>query len=84
MAAIVILWPEIVTTWLDKHKSIDLDKVKIEVPVQQEPELPSELRPAEPLESKPDDPLVPPPPPDSGQEAADAIQRDLLKGIPKR
>jgi tripartite ATP-independent transporter DctM subunit len=84
MAAIVILWPELVTTWLDKHKSIDLDKVKIEVPVQQEPELPSELRPAEPLESKPDDPLVPPPPPDSGQEAADAIQRDLLKGIPKR
>jgi tripartite ATP-independent transporter DctM subunit len=32
MAAIVILWPGLVTMWLDKEQKIDLDKVKIEIP----------------------------------------------------
>jgi tripartite ATP-independent transporter DctM subunit len=32
MAAIVILWPGLVTMWLDKPPSVDLDKVRIELP----------------------------------------------------
>ena len=35
MAAVVILWPEVVTMWLDKPQAIDLDKVLIEVPMEQ-------------------------------------------------
>jgi hypothetical protein len=33
MAAIVILWPGLVTMWLQEDKPVDLDKVRIEVPV---------------------------------------------------
>jgi tripartite ATP-independent transporter DctM subunit len=33
MAAIVILWPGLVTMWLQADKPVDLDKVRIEVPV---------------------------------------------------
>jgi len=35
MAATVIFWPELVSMWLDKPEAIDLDKVKIEVPIEQ-------------------------------------------------
>ena len=34
MAAIVIFWPGLVTLWLDQPQAIDLDKVRIEVPVE--------------------------------------------------
>jgi len=34
MAAIVIAWPGLVTAWMDKPEPIDLDKVKIEVPIE--------------------------------------------------
>ncbi len=34
MAAIVIVWPGLVTAWMDKPEQIDLDKVKIEVPIE--------------------------------------------------
>jgi len=34
MAAIVIVWPGLVTSWLDQPKQIELDKVRIEVPVE--------------------------------------------------
>ncbi|RPI42334.1 MAG: TRAP transporter large permease subunit, partial [Betaproteobacteria bacterium] len=34
VASIVIVWPGLVTTWIDKPQAIDLDKVKIEVPVE--------------------------------------------------
>jgi tripartite ATP-independent transporter DctM subunit len=41
MVAILIFWPGLVTMWLDKAVTIDLDKVKIEVPMQDpEPEQP--------------------------------------------
>ena len=32
MVAIVILWPGLVTSWLDKEEVIDIDKVRIEAP----------------------------------------------------
>jgi tripartite ATP-independent transporter DctM subunit len=32
MAAIVIVWPGLVTMWLDSDQKVDLDKVKIEIP----------------------------------------------------
>ncbi len=35
MAAIVIVWPGLVSMWLDKPEAVDLDKVKIEVPIEQ-------------------------------------------------
>jgi hypothetical protein len=34
MAAIVILWPGLVTGWMDKPEQIDLDKVRIDVPIE--------------------------------------------------
>jgi tripartite ATP-independent transporter DctM subunit len=34
MAAIVIVWPGLVTAWMDTPEQIDLDKVKIEVPIE--------------------------------------------------
>ena len=34
MAAIVIAWPGLVTAWMDKPELIDLDKVRIEVPIE--------------------------------------------------
>jgi tripartite ATP-independent transporter DctM subunit len=34
MAAIVIAWPGLVTAWLDKPQQIDLDKVQIDVPIE--------------------------------------------------
>ena len=36
MVALVILWPGIVSMWLDEKVSIDLDKVRIEVPSMEE------------------------------------------------
>ncbi|HEY8553104.1 MAG TPA: C4-dicarboxylate ABC transporter, partial [Burkholderiales bacterium] len=49
VAAIVIAWPELVTAWLEKGEKIDLDKVKIDIPVQDyappdPPEFPSPPR----------------------------------------
>lgn len=32
MVAIVIFWPALVTSWLDKEAAINIDKVHIEVP----------------------------------------------------
>jgi TRAP-type mannitol/chloroaromatic compound transport system permease large subunit len=37
MVAIVIFWPGLVTSWLDKDEKIDIDKVRIEVPEAPEP-----------------------------------------------
>ncbi|MCC6533084.1 MAG: TRAP transporter large permease subunit [Burkholderiales bacterium] len=51
MAAIVIVWPELVTMWLDQPQTIDLDKVRIDVPIEQNtaPPDPSQyLPPAKP------------------------------------
>jgi hypothetical protein len=32
MAAIIILWPALVTGWLEKKVEVDLDKIRIQVP----------------------------------------------------
>jgi len=83
MAAIVILWPGLVTMWLDKQQVIDLDKVRIEVPMpDQYPSQPDSPPPAE-------SPAPGSPPPsgdadakarDTEQDSADAIQRELMRG----
>jgi len=36
MVSIVIFWPGLVTNWLDKEEKIDIDKVRIEIPADQE------------------------------------------------
>jgi hypothetical protein len=33
LVAVVIFWPQSVTYWLDKEETVDVDKVKIEMPV---------------------------------------------------
>ena len=83
MAAIVILWPGLVTMWLDKEQAIDLDKVRIELPAQEQyaPPEPPELPPAETAPGTPPasgDPAAKAP--EGEQDGADAIQRELLRG----
>jgi len=72
MAAIVILWPGLVTMWLEKEQKFDLDKVKIEVPLQDmaPPDASQYLQPGETQEGtaqKRED------------DAAKALERDLLR-----
>jgi tripartite ATP-independent transporter DctM subunit len=55
MVAIVIVWPGLVTMWLEKEAKIDLDKVKIEIPLQ-------EFAPPDPSQ------FMPPGAPEAGQE----------------
>ena len=82
MAAIVIFWPGLVTMWLDKQEVIDLDKVRIELPAQEE--APPPKPPAEaPLGATPGAPAgEDASKPDREQESADAIQRELLREMP--
>jgi len=83
MAAIVILWPGLVTMWLDKEQKIDLDKVKIEVPVQDAapPDPGQFLQPGDAPEGTAPSPEMPPPPSGSAEdEAAKALERDLRRG----
>jgi hypothetical protein len=57
MATIVIVWPGLVTGWLDKAQEIDLDKVKIEIPTQDyAPPDPSQYLPQGPSEPAPGEP----------------------------
>ena len=42
MVGIVIAWPGLVTDWLDKEQPVDIDKIKIEMPVDQQPPDPAE------------------------------------------
>jgi hypothetical protein len=64
MAAIVIIWPGLVTMWLDHAEKIDLDKVKIEIPLEEyAPPDPSQYlprAPAEPAPAKPGKPSAEP------------------------
>ena len=54
MAAIVILWPGLVTMWLDETKKIDLDKVRIDIPpLEFSPPDPGQLLQPGPAESAP-------------------------------
>jgi hypothetical protein len=41
LVAVVIFMPQAVTVFLDKEKAVDLDKVQIEMPVEQETSEPS-------------------------------------------
>ena len=50
MAAIVVLWPELVTFTLDKASTIDPDTITIEVPAQEDPAPPVEEPEEEPSE----------------------------------
>ena len=58
MATLVIMWPGLVTMWLEKAEKIDLDKVRIEIPAQEFAPLdPSQFLPParpEPVPSEPD------------------------------
>jgi hypothetical protein len=67
--------------WLDKQQAIDLDKVRIELPAQEQ-YAPQAVEP--PLGgAAPDAPPAPGDPaakaPDGEQDSADAIQRELLR-----
>jgi hypothetical protein len=61
MVVIVIFWPGLVTSWLDKEEKIDVDKVRIEVPVAPEPF--SEPPPIPGLEEGKNNPPIPADPP---------------------
>jgi tripartite ATP-independent transporter DctM subunit len=60
MATIVILWPGLVTMWLEEAKPVDLDKVKIEIPA-------PEFAPPDPSQFLPPGPA--PETPSSGERA---------------
>ena len=78
MAAIVIFWPALVTMWLDKQQTIDLDKVRIELPAEETPRSgPADVPQAPGAPAGSEDAASKP---DSEQESADAIQRELLRG----
>ena len=80
MAAIVILWPELVTMWLSKEEKIDLDKVKIEIPIQEEttpPDASQFLQPGGQQEMAPQNPAGTDPGSASGtQDPGTAPERD--------
>ncbi len=64
MVLIVIVWPGLVTMWLDTPEKIDLDKVKIEIPLPDfAPPDPSEFLPPgrtdPPSANRPDEPIPP-------------------------
>jgi hypothetical protein len=69
--------------WIDQAQAIDLDKVRIELPAQEQyaPPEPPEVPPAE---TSPGTPAAPgdaaPKAPEGEQDSADAIQRELLRG----
>jgi tripartite ATP-independent transporter DctM subunit len=83
MAAIVILWPEVVTMWLSKEERIDLDKVKIEIPIQEEtmpPDASQFLQPGSQQETAPQNPAGTDPGSASGaQDRGTAPERDTRR-----
>jgi tripartite ATP-independent transporter DctM subunit len=82
MATIVIAWPGLVTMWLEPAQKIDLDKVKIEIPAQEytTPD-PSHFLPPEESKAAPAEPDAGTgaAPRDPEQDAAKALERDLLR-----
>ena len=60
MVAIVILWPGLVTSWLDKDEVIDIDKVRIEAPavepLSDAPMMPGSLEGKDKPAAQPDNP----------------------------
>jgi tripartite ATP-independent transporter DctM subunit len=73
MATIVIVWPGLVTMWLDTEAKIDLDKVKIEIPA------PEFVPPDPSLYLPPDAGAGPAESPPAGQDAAKSPEREPLR-----
>jgi tripartite ATP-independent transporter DctM subunit len=81
MASIVIVWPGLVTMWLDTEAKIDLDKVKIEIPAPEfvPPDPSLYLPPGKPGSAPPDTGAGPAESPPGGQDAAKGFEPEPLR-----